>query len=110
MIIVSVAIFLLLIYALLIAFYYRSWHKLEVPALHDSIRTTGTLSVLVPARNEEISLPQLVTALKSQSLPAHLYEVLVIDDYSTDNTAQAMRQYASINTRVISPVATDRGS
>jgi cellulose synthase/poly-beta-1,6-N-acetylglucosamine synthase-like glycosyltransferase len=88
MIIASVAILLLLLYALLIAYYYRSWKKLEVPEIQDSIRATGTLSVLVPARNEENNLPHLVSALKTQSLPAHLFEVLVIDDYSTDNTVR----------------------
>jgi cellulose synthase/poly-beta-1,6-N-acetylglucosamine synthase-like glycosyltransferase len=105
MIIVSVAIFLLLLYALLIAYYYRSWKKLEVPDLDDSIEPNGTLSVLVPARNEEKNLPHLVSALKNQSLPAHLFEVLVIDDYSTDNTVQVIHQQAAVNIRVISPIA-----
>ena len=105
MIIVSVAIFLLLLYALLIAYYYRSWQRLKIPAINESINATATLSVLVPARNEEKNLPHLITALKTQTLPAHLFEVLVIDDYSTDNTVQAVWQQASINTRVISPIA-----
>lgn len=47
--------------------------------------TAGTVSVIVPARNEERSLPHLLASLRDQ-LPGPA-EVLVIDDGSTDSTA-----------------------
>jgi len=43
------------------------------------------VSVLIPARNEELTLPNLLPALQAQSLTPH--EVIVIDDHSTDRTA-----------------------
>lgn len=47
------------------------------------------LSVIIPARNEEGSLPHLLASLKTQTAPA--FEVIVIDDHSTDETAAVAR-------------------
>mgnify|MGYP001592497045 CR=1 FL=1 len=43
------------------------------------------VSVLIPARNEEHTLPRLLPALRDQSFQA--LEVIVIDDHSSDRTA-----------------------
>src|SRR4029450_12623734 len=43
------------------------------------------VSVVVPARNEVVRLPRLLTALAAQTRPAE--EVLVVDDDSDDDTA-----------------------
>ena len=44
------------------------------------------ISVIIPARNEEQNLPRLLQSLRSGSLQP--YEILVVDDHSTDGTAQ----------------------
>jgi cellulose synthase/poly-beta-1,6-N-acetylglucosamine synthase-like glycosyltransferase len=44
-------------------------------------------SILIAARNEAASLPQLLADLQAQTLPASEFEVLVADDHSTDATA-----------------------
>lgn len=44
-----------------------------------------TVSVIVPARNEEASLPLLLDSLATQASPAA--EVIVVDDHSEDATA-----------------------
>jgi 4,4'-diaponeurosporenoate glycosyltransferase len=43
------------------------------------------LSVVIPARNEERSLPGLIQSLDTQSVPPA--EVIVVDDHSSDGTA-----------------------
>jgi hypothetical protein len=48
-----------------------------------------TISVVIPARNEERSLPRLLASLAAQTAPPH--EVLVVDDGSTDATAVVAR-------------------
>jgi len=47
-------------------------------------------SVLIPARNEEHNLPALLRSLASQ--PVRPREVLIVDDSSTDRTAELARQ------------------
>ncbi len=50
--------------------------------------TVGThpplVSIIIPARNEERNLPECLTSLIKLDYPA--YEVIVIDDHSTDQT------------------------
>ena len=44
-------------------------------------------SILIAARDEAAALPHLLQALQNQSLPPHLFEVIIADDHSADNTA-----------------------
>ena len=55
-------------------------------------RKLGNLTALIPNYNHAHFLPQCLDAMFSQSLPPG--EVLVIDDASTDNSVDVIRQYA----------------
>jgi cellulose synthase/poly-beta-1,6-N-acetylglucosamine synthase-like glycosyltransferase len=50
-------------------------------------------SVIVPAYNEEDTLPRCLAALEAQSVPRDRYEILVVDDGSSDRTAQIAQQH-----------------
>ncbi len=55
-------------------------------ARHDpAARHASTLSVVIPARDEQATLGRLLSSLASQTRPAE--EVIVVDDGSTDETA-----------------------
>src|SRR5579862_1089225 len=64
----------------------------EIPPLPDGI-AFPCVAVIVPARNESESLPRTLPALLKQDYPAE-YSVFLIDDRSTDNTAQIARDIA----------------
>ncbi|MHB1484426.1 MAG: glycosyltransferase family 2 protein [Saccharofermentanales bacterium] len=49
------------------------------------------VSVIIPARNEEKNLPRLLESLKIQSYKP--YEVIVINDFSTDSTCEIASRY-----------------
>jgi 4,4'-diaponeurosporenoate glycosyltransferase len=49
-----------------------------------------SVSVIIPARNEEHNLPTLLPSLASQAVKPR--EILVVDDGSTDRTAEVARQ------------------
>ena len=53
--------------------------------------SVGELSVIIPARNEEVSLPQLLASIRRQHTAP--LEVLVVDDGSSDRTAEIARDY-----------------
>jgi len=46
------------------------------------------VSVIVPAKNEQQFIGDCIDSLLSQSYPPDLYEIIVVDNLSTDNTAQ----------------------
>ena len=58
-----------------------------------------SVSILVPARDEEKSISKCIHSLLVQDYPD--YEVIVLDDYSSDNTANILKQikidYPSLN-------------
>ena len=56
-----------------------------LPAVEAETAMTTSVAVLIPARNEASTLPQLLNALSLQTLQAS--EVIVIDDHSSDGTA-----------------------
>ncbi|NBC28611.1 MAG: glycosyltransferase [Spirochaetes bacterium] len=65
----------------------------EIPAATEVSGALPTVSVVVPARNEEANLPNLLKSLANQTLPPH--EVIVVDDESEDLTAQVAARYGA---------------
>jgi len=51
-----------------------------------------SVSLLVAAKNEEAVIARLVHSLCQQDYPADALEVLVVDDYSTDNTPKVLAE------------------
>ncbi len=60
---------------------------------------TGRVSVLVPARDEEATLPECLTSLLDQ-VEVPDYEVVVVDDASGDRTAELVEAVAAADARV----------
>jgi chlorobactene glucosyltransferase len=56
------------------------------------------VSVLIPARNEEENIGACLESLQKQDYPN--FEVLVLDDNSTDSTADMVRQLATTDDRI----------
>ena len=63
-----------------------------------------SVSVVIPARNEERNLPTLLRSLASQPVKPH--EIIVMDDRSTDRTAEVARQFGATVT-TSKPLAED---
>ncbi|MGQ9651371.1 MAG: glycosyltransferase [Phycisphaerae bacterium] len=55
--------------------------------------SAAALSVIIPARNEEHNLPTLLRSLASQSVRPR--EIIVVDDDSTDQTAEIARGFGA---------------
>ncbi len=66
--------------------------NLKVPKNIRITQPAPMVSVLVPARNEESNIRDCLASLQNQDYPN--FEVLVLDDNSTDNTADIVREFA----------------
>ncbi|MFZ5517765.1 MAG: glycosyltransferase [Candidatus Zhuqueibacterota bacterium] len=51
------------------------------------------VTVIVPARNEEENISRCLRALTRQKYPSDKLEIVVVDDFSTDRTADLVRTY-----------------
>ena len=76
---------LMVVYAVLISYYHSAWNKLPEFVLPEK-QTSVFISVIIAARNEEKNIQSLLQSLHNQQYPKELYEVIIIDDHSTDNT------------------------
>lgn len=52
-----------------------------------------TTSIVVATRNRAHLLPRAIEALQSQTLPRESYELVVVDDHSSDGTAKLLESY-----------------
>jgi cellulose synthase/poly-beta-1,6-N-acetylglucosamine synthase-like glycosyltransferase len=91
-IISSIFVLLLIAYAVLLEKYERYFSSIPLfqPTSEPSINT----SVIIPARNEAANIIPCLQALHQQALPP--MEIIVVDDHSTDNTAELARNNASL--------------
>lgn len=55
-------------------------------------KKTILISVVVPTYNEKSSIGRCLTALKNQTFPQKDYEIIVVDNNSTDRTTQIVRK------------------
>ena len=75
---------------------YRRWFKSIVPFKAIS-KNAGNLSftVIIAARNEEENIRLYLPSVLQQSYPQELFDVIVIDDHSTDATADVVAEFQS---------------
>jgi biofilm PGA synthesis N-glycosyltransferase PgaC len=82
-------------YGILIFYYWQSWKSIP-----DFITSTETphspVSIIIPARNEEKGIGPLLKALQGQTYPKELFEIIVVDDHSTDKTAEIVKQFSNV--------------
>ena len=62
--------------------------------------SSGEVSVLVPARNEEKNISGLIESVLGTGNSAHVSELIVYDDWSGDRTAQIVGQWHQKDQRV----------
>ncbi|WP_196591154.1 glycosyltransferase family 2 protein [Pectinatus frisingensis] len=85
---IQVIIFLFTIYYFFIGFF-GLWRRKEVKILTPQ----KTFAIIVAAHNEKAVIGQLIDNLRELDYPKNLYDIFVIADNCTDNTAQIARDH-----------------
>jgi len=69
---------------------------------HDQLlgATNLCVSVIIAARNEETNLHDCIESVANQTYPVSLYEVIVVNDGSTDNTETICNDFAQQYTNI----------
>ena len=104
---------LLQISTLLLAVYFFcisvvGWIKRkEKPA--SSFKPTKKFAMVVAAHNEEIVISELVDSLKNIKYPNDLYDIFVVADNCTDNTAEIAEKHGAIVLRRFNKVDKGKG-
>lgn len=77
----------------------RGWSIIPFFKAETSIHTS--VSVVIAARNEEDNIQRTIEAILNQNFPKDKLELIIVDDHSTDRTADIVRGYADQNVRLI---------
>lgn len=96
---------LLLCYGLLLVIYYAGWLFIPLRKTNGRFEPKYGFSVLIPARNEAQSIRACIQSVVRQNYPASLFEIIVINDHSTDETAELVQaemvKYPTYNIRLL---------
>jgi chlorobactene glucosyltransferase len=85
--------------AYLSARHYQALPTIAAPSSRNNRQDVPGVSIIIPARNEALNLPRLLRSLTALNHPD--YEVLVVDDGSTDQTAAIARSFADSGVRLV---------
>jgi cellulose synthase/poly-beta-1,6-N-acetylglucosamine synthase-like glycosyltransferase len=94
-----ITILLFLPYVALLVYYRMAWQ--QIPASPPLTTPSTAVTIIIPARNEEANIGNCLESIISQNYPAHLLQIIVADDFSTDNTAAIIRSYAGKNVELL---------
>ena len=97
------ALIFILGYAALLIYYRYAFVSCPEEIQNSKFKIQNTsVSVIIPARNEQQNIAACLDSLIAQTYPPELFEVIVVDDHSEDDTATIIKSYAAKNVRLIS--------
>ncbi len=95
-----IGIALLIYYA---ATLYKSYKSVSLQRIKNSeLRASSPLiektkvSIIIPVRNEEATIETCIKSILASQYQADFYQVIVVDDHSTDSTAEIVKKIKSV--------------
>jgi cellulose synthase/poly-beta-1,6-N-acetylglucosamine synthase-like glycosyltransferase len=88
------------IYLAVLSYLIKGWSHLKAPVTSGKPFTTK-VTVLIAARNEEQKIGLTIDDILAQDYPKELFEVIIVDDHSTDRTAEIITSYADRGVRLL---------
>ena len=88
-------------YIYLLRRYLRFWQQIPQWEILASFRPKTKVTVIIPARNEAENIAACLNSVCQQNFPKELYEVLLVDDHSTDQTNAIATGLGYTNLKII---------
>ncbi len=89
-------------YGVLMLGYTWGWQRLRNFNVSTDYIPTTNISVILPVRNEGNNIERCLKSILNQQYPKDLYEVIVVDDHSSDNTLQKINTFSASQLQVYS--------
>ena len=94
MIWIEICIFIFIIYAFLIFVYYFGWQGM--PVFETLIEPLNIfISVIVPFRNEEKNIANILNDINQQTIGKNLFELIAVNDHSDDDSLSICQGFES---------------
>lgn len=88
------------LYLLVLAYLIKGWANLRHPKIKSGNFVTK-VTVLIAARNEAARINCTIDDILAQDYPKHLTEIIIVDDHSTDCTADIIQSYADRGVKLL---------
>jgi cellulose synthase/poly-beta-1,6-N-acetylglucosamine synthase-like glycosyltransferase len=85
------------------------WKRAPHIPVKDNSIDVPFISVIIPVRNEEDNILHVLKSLEMQDHPTSRFEVLVTDDFSTDQTAERVHQFMFNTTMSVRWISNSNG-
>jgi cellulose synthase/poly-beta-1,6-N-acetylglucosamine synthase-like glycosyltransferase len=85
------------VYAFFLLYYSYLFVKLPTTILPNGYQPTTSITVIIPARNEAINITSCLQSILHCGYPSHLLQVIVVDDFSEDATAEIVGTFKQVN-------------
>ena len=95
MLLILCAVTVAALYFFLQLYYLYHWKNIPVSMPPENFTPSTPLTIVIVAHNEEENIVSCLNGILSQSYPAELMEIIVVDDRSTDRTATLIRELNS---------------
>ncbi|MEI8279684.1 MAG: glycosyltransferase [Bacteroidota bacterium] len=99
-----------LLYLVLMLLYRHGWNKQECFTVPEHYLPSTSISIIIPARNEEGNIGKCIDSILTQQFPAELMEIIVVDDHSVDGTASIVQSYKNIKYISLADYLSENGS
>lgn len=96
----TVSLLLTGLYLFVVAYLIKGWAALKRSKTEGALLSTR-LTVLIAARNEAERIHLTIEDILAQDYPKHLTEIIIVDDHSTDDTANIIRSYADRGVKLL---------
>jgi len=105
-----ICLLLIISYTAIIIYYAIAWLSLPnwqlattqpIPKGLAESPITAQLSIIIPARNEEDNIGACIQSILNQSYSKNLYEIIVVNDHSTDATASIVKTFNEPNIKCV---------
>lgn len=100
-IILSLSVFYIIIQTI----YTEGWKALSIWNIPNDFQPKTKISILIPARNEADNIGNCIESILNQTYPKSLFEIIVLDDFSEDETAELVNNYTKNNLTTIRLIA-----
>ncbi|MGN0002428.1 MAG: glycosyltransferase [Sphingobacterium composti] len=87
------------VYVLIVIYLRKGWSA--IPFFSTEISPSKKVSVLIAARNEEENIARTIEAILNQNYPASQLELIIVDDHSTDRTAEIIKSYEDCGVKLL---------
>lgn len=79
-----------------------AWHRQPVFKAPANYSPNTRIAIVLAARNEEANIATCITHILAQDYPQHLFELIIVDDHSTDQTAAIVSSFMSPKLQLLS--------